>query len=292
MQLSIIILTYNSQEEITRCLASIAQHYAPQLNSEKFEIIIADNASKDNSIKTVKSFFKETKFAHLIIQNKENLGFAKGINEAVKKAKGKYVVFLNPDTKLLNQGFEDALEYFKTNAKTGIIGGKLQNTQGDIEKSTGTDFGVWHILLLTFGLDSIFGQRKAPGSTVSVDWVSGGCMIVPTQLFLDMDGFDERYFMYVEDADLCRRSRAIDMKVVYLTQLEVEHVSHASGNREFAIVNIFKGLSIYAQKFNDPKTSNLIQFLLRAKARILIAFSYCLGNKTMRNTYRNALKAV
>ena len=292
MVLSIILLTYNSEQTIEVCLNALFKHYQKEFAAKEYEIVCYDNNSKDNTIKIVKDFFAEHKgIQNKVIKSEENNGFAKGINNAAKFADGTYLLFLNPDAEVVNNKIRNAIQYLSDNKSVSILGGKLISKNGNTESSTGHDFTLFHVCLLCLSLDEIFNMRSAPKEAQEVQWVSGGCMFVVKEDFKSLGGFDEKYFMYLEDADISRRARSKGKKVIYYPYPEAIHTGHASSNREFAITNIYKGIMIYTKKFN-LRWSNLIQFLLRAKARVIIAFTYISGNQSLRETYKAALNSI
>lgn len=132
MKLSIIILTYNTQEQIKTCVNSIISQYGEEIDKGEMELIVADNGSSDNTIsilKTIKGI--------RIVENGKNFGFGKGNNLAAKKAKGNYIIFLNSDIKVKDKGFLKMLKYMDENSNVGILGGKLKNFDGTDQKSSG-----------------------------------------------------------------------------------------------------------------------------------------------------------
>ncbi len=293
MVLSIILLTYNSEQTIQTCLDALIKHYGKEFAKKEYEIVCYDNDSKDDTVKKVKDFFDQNKSVpNKVVQSDKNNGFAKGINNASKHAEGTYLLFLNPDAEVINDKIKNAIEYLNDNNDVALLGGKLITGDGDVEKSTGHEFTLFHVFLMSLSLDSLFGMRSAPTSTQDVQWVSGGFMFARKTDFNSLKGFDEAYFMYLEDADIARRARNEGKRVVYYPYPEAIHTGHASGSREFAITNIYKGIIIYGKKFNNQSSRDLIQFLLRAKARVLIALSYVVGSQGMRSTYQAALKSI
>jgi len=293
MKLSVILLTYNSQNTIMNCLNSLADNYNVEFKKKEYEVIVFDNNSPDTTLSEVKNFFQENShIKHQISQSSKNLGYAAGINKAVEYTSGKYILILNPDTTVKNEGLARMLDYIEEDEKVAIMGGRLVSENKIVEKSAGNDFNLLHVLSLSLGVDSLFKMRFAPDTIEDVNWVSGGCMLVRRKIFQDLNGFDERYFMYVEDADLCRRARDVDYKVVYFPEFEVTHEAHASGSREFAIANIYKGLRHYSRKFHGQLEQFLIQFLLVAKAGLLIAISKIVRDNKLHDTYSKALKEI
>lgn len=293
MQLSIILLTFNSQNTIEKCVQSIVANFEKELEKNEYEILIQDNASQDNTRQVLSKLKKKHPTLPLSIHTSEkNLGFAAGINKVSKKAKGDFLLILNPDTQIKNDLVKRMILFMREDEKTGVMGGRLTSTTGKVEKSAGNDFGILHVFLLALGLDKYTGMRKAPNTIQRVDWVSGGCMLIRKKLFVDLQGFDEQYFMYLEDADLGKRARGVGYRVIYFPDFAVIHTEHASSDKSFAIGQIYKGLMIYSRKFHAKSTHILVQFLLAAKARLLASLASRAGKKKLSYAYKNALKNV
>ena len=134
--LSIIILSYNTKDLTLRCVESVAKQYEKELEEKRMEIIVVDNDSADDSVSILLGLKKKTSNVS-IIQNKENVGFAKGCNIGSKAAKGKYVLFLNSDTQVEDDGFIQMVKFLEKSPKVAILGGKLENNNGSIQRSCG-----------------------------------------------------------------------------------------------------------------------------------------------------------
>src|SRR3989344_5206690 len=198
-KVSIIILTYNSSSHISDLIKSLK---AKNTNASDYEIIITDNASSDDTLKKIEPFKNEI----IIKKNESNFGFAKGINEGSRHAKGEYLLFINPDTRFEKGNIDDLVSVFDKFEDAGVVGGKLFNKEGYAEKSAGQFFGLIQIILMSLGVDELFRARSSPNFIKQVDFVSGGFMMVKRKVFEKLKGFDENFFMYVEDADFCKRA--------------------------------------------------------------------------------------
>src|ERR1035437_7546150 len=147
-KLSIVILTFNTKDLTCECLKSIFQQYEKELQSGGFEIILIDNASKDETIKEVSNL----KIPNIkIIKNKDNLGFSKGNNVGVKNATGEFVLFLNSDTEVMDKGILKMGEFLDNNKHIAILGGKLENANGSAQSSTGKFYSIFNLFLLLIG---------------------------------------------------------------------------------------------------------------------------------------------
>ena len=282
-KVSIIILTYNSSDYIGQLLISVKNSHK---GNNDFEIIAVDNNSTDDTLIKLKSFENEI----TIKKNEKNLGFAGGINEGTKIAKGEYLVFVNPDTELRKGNVFDLVSVFDKFEKAGIVGGKLVDKKGNPEKSAGRFFGLFEILLMTLGLDEAFGVRTCPKEIKKVDFVSGGFMMVKKQVFEKLNGFDESFFMYVEDVDFCKRAKNAGFETYFTPGTELVHVSQGSSDRSFAIENIYKGLFYYTKKHGNIFSYYLVKLLLRLKAIVLVIIGTIFNNSYLVDTYGKVLK--
>lgn len=287
--LSIIILNYNTRELTVACVRSLLAHYKKQIDDGEFEIIIVDNASADESVSMIQKqlWFSQVK----LVQNKENVGFSKGCNRGSSHAKGNHLLFLNSDTQMLDNGLVGMLNYLEKHESVGILGGRLQNTDGSSQASAGVFYTLPRVLLLLIGAERLGKLRYSPEKIASVDWVSGAMLMIDKKLFEKLGGFDEQLFMYMEDMELCFRVKKGGETVVFYPECVVKHISHGSSNRGFAIVQIYKGLLYFYKKHTNLLEYSIVKGLLVAKATILIMLGVILGNKSLRETYTKALQA-
>lgn len=285
-KVSIIILTYNSSPYVLNLIKSIGL-LSP--NQKDTEIIIADNLSTDDTVSKV-SNLKSQISNFKLIENEKNLGFGAGINRASKEARGEYLLFINPDTEFEKGNINDLTSVFDKFEKVGIVGGKLIDKNGCAEKSCGRFFGLFEILLTALGLDEVFGVRTSPKEIKRVDFVSGGFMMIKKDLFDKLNCFDENFFMYMEDVDLCFRAKKMEFLTYFTPHAVMEHASHGSSNRSFAIRNIYKGILYYGKKNNSFVSYLLIKLILLLKAAFLVLIGRMVNNKYLAETYSKVLK--
>jgi len=202
-ELSIIIVNYNTAGFLERCLISLEK-----LKDEvPFEIIVADNNSSDNSKEIM-----QVKFSHLkILSFSENLGFSKANNKALDLAVGEYIFFLNPDTEVKPGCLKSALKYMKDHPEVGLAGTKILNPDGTEQNSFEFRYPKEKYVSSLKGL---------PGK---IAWVLGASMLVSKRVMADVSGFDERYFLYGEDIDLCLRIRKFGLQVGFIPNAEIIH---------------------------------------------------------------------
>lgn len=213
MTLSVIIISYNTKKYILDCLESIFK-FLPR-SKMNFEVIVIDNNSSDGSSEAIKKRFPQVK----LIESKENLGFGKANNVAAGLASGKYLLFLNSDTLLSDDSFKKAIEYFEKNKKTGVIGPKIMLPDGSVQPASfGNEPSLLTLLLTKFQKASVKSIQKEVG------WVTGACLFIRHDLFKKLKGFDDQFFMYFEDIDLCMSSQRAGYKVILFPDVQVTHL--------------------------------------------------------------------
>ncbi|MDP3941287.1 MAG: glycosyltransferase family 2 protein [bacterium] len=279
---SIIILSYNTKSLLRECLTAIFS----TLRSFSFEVIVFDNASKDDSVHMVK-----TEFPRVIVKTSdENLGFAKGINLASCSAKGEYLLFLNSDAVLLDNKLKEMIVKLEVDKKIAVIGGNLLSDDNTTSAPYGSFYNLAEVFRLLF-----YGKKSRPAlkqDFSSVDWVSGGYMLIRNEVFVKSGGFDVGFFMYIEDMELCYRLKKDGYSVYYFMDARARHVGQGSSNRTFAIVNIYRGLLFFYKKHKARWQFFVVQLLLFTKAIVGIFGGIVTGNKYLRETYFQALKVV
>ncbi|MBI5045178.1 MAG: glycosyltransferase family 2 protein [Candidatus Levybacteria bacterium] len=280
---SIIILSYNRSDLLKECLSSIYNNV-----KNNFEVIVVDNASSDDSIEVVKKNFKKVK----LIQNNENAGFAKGCNIGAKNATGEYLLFLNSDAELENDPLPALLKTFDENKDAGIVGGLLLNHDNTLQRSFGNFYFIKNIFILLFRGEKGELERYKSSITLKTDWVSGGFMMVNKEVFQSVGGFNESYFMYIEDMDLCYRVKKIGKCVYVNPHAKVKHLGQGSSNKTFAIVHIFEGLQIFYKQQRSIYEYYVVKCMLAIKGIASLLIGVLTFNKYLIRTYIGALKTL
>lgn len=284
--ISVVILTFNSEKYIEKLLTSLISKYEKEVREKKLEIIVADNNSSDSTLKIAGRISGVEAF-----NNGDNFGFAKGINLGASRAKGELLLFINPDSLFL-RGDIFLLGNLFDNEKVGVVGGEMINSNGKKELSCGKFYNIFNVLLLTLGLEGKLGVRFSPRGKKNVGFVSGGFMMVRKSLWEKLGGFDENFFMYVEDMEFCFRIKKLGKKVVFSNLATIQHVGQASSNRAFAVVNIYKGLIYFHKKHMGFISLILVKTLLIIKAAILVIIGKISNNEYLYLTYSQALKTL
>lgn len=284
MLLSIIIVNYKTSELVESCITSLKKLLGDKIGKD-IEIIVVDNHSGDEEIEKLQKLRDKEGFK--LLTSKINIGFGAGCNFGTTISQGKYLLFLNSDTSSPFGIFE--MTQFMEKENPGILGGRLINENGKYEKSAGNFFNLINLFLMLFvGNDRIV--RFSPNSYRKVDFVSGGFLMVKKEDFEKLKGFDEDYFMYMEDMDLCFRASKIGIATYFYPQASVIHKKHGSSNRSFAIFNIYKSLLIFYKKNTSNVKYNIAKFLLRVKAEIALLLGKLLKKSYLSQTYEKTLE--
>jgi GT2 family glycosyltransferase len=287
MELSIVILNYKSKDLSIKCVDSIVEQYKKELDNRIFEIILVDNNSEDSSVEE----FEKLKIKGLnIVKSKDNLGFGNGCNLGAKKAQGEYLLFLNSDTEIKDQGFLRMLEFMKKNEHVGILGGRLKNPDGTNQPSCGKFYNLFYLTLTLLGFERAGIIRKVPLDVKRVDWVSGACMMIRKKTFEKIGGFAKEIFMYVEDMEICYRAKKKGFLTYFYPNINLFHIERGSSNKTFAVLNIYKGILYFYKKHKSRPQYQFVRLLLFLKALVLSFFGKLSGNKYLLQTYGQALE--
>ena len=253
MDLSVIIVNYNVRQFLENALASTYR----AMEELQGEVFVVDNASDDGSIEMVK-----TKFPHvLLIENKANVGFAKANNAALKQAKGRYVLLLNPDTIVQEDTFKVMIKFFDENPDAGLAGCKILNPDGTFQLPCRRSFPrPWVAFTKIFGLSALFPKSKLFGQynltylsedeTYEVDAVSGSLMFLRREAYEKVGGLDETFFMYGEDLDWCYRISKSGYKVYYVHSTKIIHFKGESTRRSEIdeIRTFYQAMQLFVEK--------------------------------------------
>ncbi|MBL7021662.1 MAG: glycosyltransferase family 2 protein, partial [Nitrospinaceae bacterium] len=234
MNLSCIIVNYHSSTPLKNCLESVYR----TLQKISFEVIVVDNSQNDPGMASLKESYPHIQ----VIQNFTNVGFAKANNQAVLSAQGETLLFLNPDTILTDQAIEKMVAHLESNPDIGALGPKVLNTDGSLQYSCRrfptlmTGFFNRYSLLSRWFPDNPYTVRYlmkdfSHDENREVDWLSGCCLMVPHAVFEKSGGFDEHYFLFNEDVDLCRVIQQNGFKVMYFPFAEITHHVSTSNSK-------------------------------------------------------------
>lgn len=237
-ELSIIIVNYNGHKYLKNCFDSIYE----KLSDVSFEIIVIDNNSSDDSCNFIKVNYPQI----VLLEPKINYGFGKGNNEAVKAARGKYLLLLNNDTILIDQ-LRPVLDFLISDKNIGVLGINMLNANHDYLPVAGVFpnkknmFRFKNLLDVNQDLNTNNFSKKS----YYVDWLSGSFMMLPRDVYEKVNGFDEDYFLYVEDVDFCKKIENAGLKRVFLPSFRYIHFVGFNKSKNKMLV---KGYRIFIQK--------------------------------------------
>ncbi len=277
-ELSIIIVNYNTKDYLRKCLSSIYKY----LPSCSYEIICVDNHSKDGSKVMIKREFPQVK----LITNARNVGFARACNQAAKRAKGEYILFLNPDTITTKGAIDNMLNFFAKTKDAGCVGARLLNNDGSLQFSCRTFPTPFNSI---FGRKSLF-TKFFPNNRMSrqflltdldyehiqiVDSIRGACILTKKEILEKVGFFDERFFLYVEDTDFCYKLKKANYHVYYLPTAVFFHKLEASVEKFLLTSTAHHHLGMYKFFLKNYKPSLFLRFTLYL-ALIIRVFSVTL----------------
>lgn len=234
IDLSIIIVNYNSKNYLRGCLDSILN----QNHKVSIEIFVSDNNSSDGSIDMIKSDFPQV----TLIENKDNIGYSAAANRAIRESSGRYVLILNNDIEVLNDSLNLMVDTMVKNPTIGLLGCRLLNSNYTLQQS----FGYFNLGFLSEAIQKIFFNRYKRGNRLvgrylykihkkfkEVDWISGACIMTRREAMDDVGLMDEHYFMFFEEIDLCNRVRKTGWKIYYTPDAKMIHHGGKSSSAEF-----------------------------------------------------------
>lgn len=290
MDLSIIIVNFNTKDLLSRCIKTITTDGG--LSGYHWEIIVVDNGSKDGSVSYIKNQKLNSKNIQ-IIQNTENAGFGRANNQGVKVAKGKYVLFLNTDIEVLDGAIGTLMKFISSSEHIGIAGGKLYNKDGTAQASCGPFYSLAVTFVMLFLRGDKWGiTRYSPSHKQRVDWVSGACFIMKKDDFSSLGGFDEKIFMYMEEVEFMYRARMMGLHIWFDPMARFIHLGAATSNTHASpIINIYRGL-LYLYKKHVPSKLNTIKLLLTVKAKLVMVMARIINRPDLARIYEEAYTLV
>jgi len=225
MDLSVIIVNWNTRTFLLQCLESLYQG----AGDTKMEVWVVDNGSGDGSAVAVREHFPEV----ALIENQMNLGFGRASNQAMRESKGTYLLLLNPDTRVKSGTIGRLLSFMGTHPEAGVAGTQLLNADGTKQNSI-ANFPSLATELLNKSLLRWWFPKKFPGKErdypepVEVDSVVGACMMVRREAVNQVGWLDEDYFLFLEETDWCFRMKRAGWKIYHCPQVAVTHLQGKS----------------------------------------------------------------
>lgn len=286
IDISIIIVNYKVREYISNLLNSISK----AKNELNLQVFVVDNNSQDGSVEYLRKRFPNV----IYIENNENLGFGKANNQAINQAEGRYSLIINPDTLVSEDTFTTLIKHMEVNPKCGAAGCKILNPDGtfapESRRSVPT---LWSSFTKASGLSTLFSKSKV-FSEYYMNWLgedefskipvlSGSFMFWRTSVLKDLKGFDERFFMYGEDIDLCYRIQETEYYIDYVPTTSIIHYKGESSKKgDFRYIKIFnKAIYQFFDKHHSTKYSFLFKVLVYSAISIRAFLSLISSNFKM-----------
>jgi GT2 family glycosyltransferase len=272
MKLSIVIICWNDWKVIENCLRSIFSG----TRKIDYEVIVSDNGSTDGSVEKIRAQFPAVR----IVENRANLGFARGNNAGIRETRGEYVLILNPDTIVHDGSLDRWIEFADQHSEAGAFGCRVHNPDGSYQRSARPFPTISRYLVSALGL-RFLGRFKRPvlsdeyegwqGDTErEIDWQSGCCVMLRRDLLRRLNGFDEQFFYQFEEVDLCRRVWNSGSRILFTPAVSITHLGGQSVSRfpvRFAIEVCRNGYR-YFYKHYGASGARQYRWMTLAKLRI------------------------
>lgn len=269
MDLSVIIVNFNTKEKLRACLRSI---FASQTKFT-FEAWVVDNASSDGSAEMVKAEFERVR----LIENEGNVGFSKANNQALRQASGRYFLLLNSDVEVSSDTFDKMLLYMDNNSMVGVSGCRVLKADGTLDLASRRSFPnpVNAFFRLT-GLSFLFPKSRTVSSynlthlpedqITEVDSVMGAFLLIRRDVVARIGLLDEDFFMYGEDLDWCFRVKAAGYKVMYVPITKVIHHKGSSSRKlpQKALYEFHRAMRIFYDKHYRAENNFLLNLIAYA----------------------------
>ncbi|MFN2544844.1 MAG: glycosyltransferase family 2 protein [Actinomycetota bacterium] len=274
--LGVVIVNYNAGEHLLRCVESLVTH----AGEAEVEVVVVDNASRDGSIERI----REAHPSVTLIQNQDNRGFASAANQGIRAAVAPYLFVLNPDAEISAGTLSRLIKLAGDRPRAAAIGPLVRDSDGSLypsaRKVPTIAEAVGHAFLHPFDPDNRFSRAYTMAdwdrqSELEVSWVSGSCVLLRRAALEEVGLFDEGYFMYAEDADLCTRLRRAGWAVLFTPELEVTHERGVStGNSKRMIRVHSESIYRYFEKHHAAGWKRVLlpfaRVALRARAELVI----------------------
>lgn len=278
--ISVVIVSWNTREYLKACLRSV---YADQPD---VEVIVVDNASTDGSADMVEHEFPQAK----LIRNADNYGFARAANQGIKASSGRYVLLLNPDSKVCPGALKALVEFADSHAEGGLFGPKILNADGSLQSSCRRFPSPQAALFRNTFLGRLFPKNRYVAEYLmaewdhstprEVDWLSGAALMLRRSMLDEIGLLDERFFMYCEDVDIAYRAKQAGWKAFYFPGATVVHfLAKSSDQAPNRMIWLFhRSMYAFFKKHYAPKWSAILRLIVPigvfARAALFIGNNY------------------
>jgi len=289
-RVSAVIVSFNTREDLLRCLGSLLPIPRDLLD----EVLVVDNASSDDSVEAVRERYPEVR----VIANPQNAGFARANNQGLRETHGELVLFLNSDAELRPGALQALVSALDRRPELGLVGPRTLNSDGTVQVSYGpllTPLAEWRqrrrVRAVSRRDPAALRRLEAEGRRDgSPDWLSGSCLLARREALSAVGGFDEAFFLYEEDVDLCLRLRRAGWEIAYVAAAEVvHHLGRSSaGQPTRAGLEYHRSHLLYYRKHNGPLLTGLLRLLLGARAALGLFGSLGKGPAAFESRRHNA----
>lgn len=289
VDLSIIIVNWNTRDLLARCLESVigsqlAVTVQPSITTDCrtpiTEVFVVDNASNDGSAAKVRQDFPCVR----LIENQENVGFARANNQAIRLAMGRYILLLNSDTIVMPEAIARMVVFLDKNQDVGVLGPELLNSDREVQRSWAKFPTVWSELW------GVHHRERIPCTSHSsvqrekfyeVDWMAGACLLIRRSVIRQVGLLDERFFLYSEETDWCLRIKSAGWRIVYLPGAQVVHLEGKSAAHDLPRTSflLYHSKLLYAYKHLGVRRAMFLRIgfvglnLLKALVRLLSGYT-------------------
>jgi len=282
--LSIILVNYNDRTNLPACLSSLQ----PVLGDGQPEIIVVDNNSTDGSPEVVESSFPRVR----LIRETENLGYARANNIGIRAARGAFLLFLNTDTVMPEGSLAALLSALESRPDAGAVGPALRSRSG-YQVSFGKEVNLFAELLQKFVRNPYFKiSLRFSRRARETGWLSGACLLARRRAVEQAGLFDERFFLYFEDIDLCRRMRNLDFRLWFDPRVEVFHKGGAVTSRQKRRSRLEYRRSQLYYYWKHTSRASLFLLICYLKLNFFLLRAFRLGRAAERGELREQMERV
>ena len=268
MKLAIIIINWNTRDLLAQSLNSIFVNQP----SWPFDVWVVDNGSIDGSVEMTRQRFPDVR----LIENLENLGFAKANNQAIRLSRGRYILLLNSDALLMPNTIQKMIDVMISDSSIGIAGAQLLHPDGRLQVSHSPLPTYWTEVYHLFGLDKLSKPKRNHLEYEETGTVSGACMLIRKTLLDQIGLLDEAFFIFSEEVDLCNRCHKAGQKVVCIYSATAIHAEGGStGQTVQRIVRLYSSKLHYFYKYFGPKVEQRLKRIMKFSVMVK-GMIYCL----------------
>jgi GT2 family glycosyltransferase len=292
--LSIIIVNWNTRELLAQSLHSVYD----TVGTLDCEVFVVDNASSDGSAAMVRERFPQVR----LIENAENVGFARANNQALRQAQGCHALLLNSDTRVLPDALQEMISFLDAHAEAGAVGARLLNADGSLQPSCHPMLTPWREFWRLLFLEPLYRRATYDMSRWNanlprqVEVIKGACLMLRREALAQVGLLDESYFMYTEEVDLCYRLLRAGWKLYWLPQAQVVHYGEASSRQiaETMYVQLYRSKTQFYRKTGGEPRARLFKRLVFLAYLPRLGFGYVASGfsgfwRTRTQTYRQLL---